>query len=185
MLVKAPCFLISSPLQRHCHLPLLLLTFLLCCASLPFVLPSPPHHPADFTEDQFDFHSYCIRKMTLRAYLGLLRLEDRLHHHPFYMRVSNRQQPVDAGVRMFSAHSASSVAVGAFLCVYCLGVCKGPHVDYLPCSTLALATSKTKRSSHRSRVLRLPSRHTHLIAPVPPLLMQSTHSILTCFYPSC
>lgn len=44
--------------------------------------------PADFTEDQFDFHSYCIRKMTLRAYMGLLRLEDRLHHHPFYMRVS-------------------------------------------------------------------------------------------------
>jgi hypothetical protein len=27
--------------------------------------------------------------MTLRAYLGLLRLEDRLHHHPFYMRVGN------------------------------------------------------------------------------------------------
>jgi hypothetical protein len=29
-----------------------------------------------------------VRKLTLRAYLGLLRLEDRLHHHPFYMRVS-------------------------------------------------------------------------------------------------
>jgi hypothetical protein len=45
-------------------------------------------HFADFSEDQFDFHSYCVRKMTLRSYLGLLRLEDRLQHHPFYMRVS-------------------------------------------------------------------------------------------------
>ena len=26
-------------------------------------------HFADFDEDQFDFHSYCIRKMTLRAYV--------------------------------------------------------------------------------------------------------------------
>jgi hypothetical protein len=51
---------------------------------LLLLLPPPS---ADFTEDQFDFHSYCIRKLTLRAYLGLLRLEDRLHHHPFYMRV--------------------------------------------------------------------------------------------------
>jgi hypothetical protein len=45
-------------------------------------------HFGDFSEDQFDFHSYCVRKMTLRSYLGLLRLEDRLQHHPFYMRVS-------------------------------------------------------------------------------------------------
>jgi peptide alpha-N-acetyltransferase len=44
-------------------------------------------HFGDFSEDQFDFHSYCVRKMTLRSYLGLLRLEDRLQHHPFYMRV--------------------------------------------------------------------------------------------------
>jgi len=28
-------------------------------------------HFADFDEDQFDFHSYCIRKMTLRAYVRL------------------------------------------------------------------------------------------------------------------
>lgn len=39
-------------------------------------------------EDQFDFHSYCVRKLTLRAYIGLLRMEDRLHNHPFYIRVS-------------------------------------------------------------------------------------------------
>jgi peptide alpha-N-acetyltransferase len=47
-------------------------------------------HFSDFAEDQFDFHSYCIRKLTLRSYVGLLRMEDRLHHHPFYIRVSQR-----------------------------------------------------------------------------------------------
>ena len=30
-------------------------------------------HFADIMEDQFDFHSYCLRKMTLRAYLRMLR----------------------------------------------------------------------------------------------------------------
>lgn len=30
-------------------------------------------HFSDFVEDQFDFHSYCIRKMTLRAYVDILR----------------------------------------------------------------------------------------------------------------
>eukprot|EP00898_Chlorokybus_atmophyticus_P006405 jgi/Chlat1/6766/Chrsp50S06467 len=36
-------------------------------------------HYADMVEDQFDFHTYCLRKMTLRAYIRILRLEDRLH----------------------------------------------------------------------------------------------------------
>lgn len=30
-------------------------------------------HYADITEDQFDFHSYCLRKMTLRAYIEMLK----------------------------------------------------------------------------------------------------------------
>lgn len=41
-------------------------------------------HFADINEDQFDFHSYCIRKMTLRAYVGMLRLEDQLYSQAFY-----------------------------------------------------------------------------------------------------
>lgn len=41
-------------------------------------------HFAEITEDQFDFHTYCMRKMTLRAYVGLLRLEDILKSHNFY-----------------------------------------------------------------------------------------------------
>ncbi|XP_071489003.1 N-alpha-acetyltransferase 15, NatA auxiliary subunit-like [Diadema antillarum] len=43
-------------------------------------------HFTEIIEDQFDFHSYCMRKMTLRAYLGLLRLEDVLRSHRFYFR---------------------------------------------------------------------------------------------------
>ncbi|XP_066937561.1 N-alpha-acetyltransferase 15, NatA auxiliary subunit isoform X2 [Macrobrachium rosenbergii] len=35
-------------------------------------------------EDQFDFHTYCMRKMTLRSYVELLRLEDVLRNNRFY-----------------------------------------------------------------------------------------------------
>lgn len=45
-------------------------------------------HFADIHEDQFDFHSYCIRKMTLRAYLSMLRLEDTLYSHAFYYKAT-------------------------------------------------------------------------------------------------
>jgi len=38
-------------------------------------------HFADISEDQFDFHTYCLRKMTLRAYVKLLRFEDQLLAH--------------------------------------------------------------------------------------------------------
>lgn len=45
-------------------------------------------HFAEIIEDQFDFHTYCMRKMTLRSYVGLLRLEDVLREHPFYFRAA-------------------------------------------------------------------------------------------------
>lgn len=45
-------------------------------------------HFAEITEDQFDFHTYCMRKMTLRSYVGLLRLEDVLRQHPFYFKAA-------------------------------------------------------------------------------------------------
>lgn len=45
-------------------------------------------HFADMIEDQFDFHSYCLRKVTLRAYVRLLRFEDRIRRHPFYSRAA-------------------------------------------------------------------------------------------------
>ena len=45
-------------------------------------------HFHEILEDQFDFHTYCLRKMTLCSYVGLLRLEDVLQSHVFYQRVS-------------------------------------------------------------------------------------------------
>jgi hypothetical protein len=45
-------------------------------------------HFGDMTEDQFDFHTYCLRKMTLRAYVDLLRMEERLHGHTSYCRAA-------------------------------------------------------------------------------------------------
>ncbi|XP_071447544.1 N-alpha-acetyltransferase 15, NatA auxiliary subunit [Hetaerina americana] len=45
-------------------------------------------HFSEVIEDQFDFHTYCMRKMTLRSYVGLLRLEDILRAHPFYFRAA-------------------------------------------------------------------------------------------------
>ena len=37
-------------------------------------------------EDQFDFHSFSIRKGQIRAYIDLIRFEDRLREHPFFTR---------------------------------------------------------------------------------------------------
>ena len=41
-------------------------------------------HFGDFQEDQFDFHAYCARKMTLRAYMHMLRMQDDLYSHPAF-----------------------------------------------------------------------------------------------------
>ncbi|XP_057388714.1 N-alpha-acetyltransferase 16, NatA auxiliary subunit isoform X5 [Balaenoptera acutorostrata] len=45
-------------------------------------------HFFEITDDQFDFHTYCMRKMTLRAYIDLLRLEDILRRHAFYFKAA-------------------------------------------------------------------------------------------------
>ncbi|XP_024969080.1 N-terminal acetyltransferase A complex auxiliary subunit NAA15 isoform X2 [Cynara cardunculus var. scolymus] len=45
-------------------------------------------HYADITEDQFDFHSYCLRKMTLRAYIEMLRFQDLLHAHTYFRKAA-------------------------------------------------------------------------------------------------
>ena len=44
-------------------------------------------HFADFHEDQFDFNGYCARKMTLRAYMEMLRMVDALYSHPAFSKV--------------------------------------------------------------------------------------------------
>ncbi|KAI7801738.1 N-alpha-acetyltransferase 15, NatA auxiliary subunit a [Triplophysa rosa] len=45
-------------------------------------------HFVEITDDQFDFHTYCMRKMTLRSYVDLLKLEDVLRVHPFYFKAA-------------------------------------------------------------------------------------------------
>ncbi|XP_027412927.1 N-alpha-acetyltransferase 16, NatA auxiliary subunit isoform X2 [Bos indicus x Bos taurus] len=45
-------------------------------------------HFSEITDDQFDFHTYCMRRMTLRAYVDLLRLEDILRRHGFYFKAA-------------------------------------------------------------------------------------------------
>ncbi|XWS16388.1 hypothetical protein CRYUN_Cryun34aG0082900 [Craigia yunnanensis] len=45
-------------------------------------------HYADITEDQFDFHSYCLRKMTLHAYVEMLKFQDRLHSHAYFHKAA-------------------------------------------------------------------------------------------------
>jgi N-alpha-acetyltransferase 15/16, NatA auxiliary subunit len=45
-------------------------------------------HFEDFVEDQFDFHSYCLRKVTLRAYVSVLRFEDHVHGQQFFCQAA-------------------------------------------------------------------------------------------------
>uniref|UniRef100_A0A0K2T4J7 Nalphaacetyltransferase 15, NatA auxiliary subunitlike [Apis florea] n=2 Tax=Lepeophtheirus salmonis TaxID=72036 RepID=A0A0K2T4J7_LEPSM len=46
-------------------------------------------HFTDMVEDQFDFHTYCMRKMTLRSYIELLRFEDQLRSHTFFEKAAH------------------------------------------------------------------------------------------------
>ena len=45
-------------------------------------------HYQDFHDDQFDFHAYCIRKVTLRSYCDLLRFEDEIWGLPLFGRAA-------------------------------------------------------------------------------------------------
>jgi hypothetical protein len=46
-------------------------------------------HFDDINEDQFDFHAYCVRKVTLRAYTEVLRFEDNLWEEDYYFRAAS------------------------------------------------------------------------------------------------
>ena len=39
-------------------------------------------------EDQFDFHSFSLRKGQIRAYVDMVRWEDHLRDHPFFTRAA-------------------------------------------------------------------------------------------------
>ena len=43
-------------------------------------------HYETYVEDQYDFHNYCIRRTTLRAYLDTLCMTDSIHSQKLYQR---------------------------------------------------------------------------------------------------
>jgi len=45
-------------------------------------------HFSDFSEDAFDFHTYCLRKFTMRAYVDMLRNEDNAKGNKFYCQAA-------------------------------------------------------------------------------------------------
>jgi tetratricopeptide (TPR) repeat protein len=47
---------------------------------------SVAQHFAEFVDDQLDFHQWCLRRSTLRQYVGLIRLADRVRAHPQHAR---------------------------------------------------------------------------------------------------
>jgi peptide alpha-N-acetyltransferase len=40
----------------------------------------------DFYDDQFDFHTYCLRKMNLKSYYDMLKFQDQIKNSPLYSR---------------------------------------------------------------------------------------------------
>lgn len=54
-------------------------------------------------DDQFDFHSFFLRKGQARAYVDMVRWEDRLHEHPFYS-----QAALDAVALYLNMHDGSA-----------------------------------------------------------------------------
>ncbi|KAF3905448.1 hypothetical protein ABW20_dc0103635 [Dactylellina cionopaga] len=42
----------------------------------------------DWTDDQFDFHSFSLRKGMIRSYIEMVRWEDSLWSHPFFRRAA-------------------------------------------------------------------------------------------------
>merc|ERR1711871_593796 len=65
-------------------------------------------HFNDIVEDQFDFHTYCIRKMTLRAYVRMLKLEDHLFGHAFFVRAACGI--IETYLRIFDKPNVTSAA---------------------------------------------------------------------------
>ncbi|OAG22220.1 TPR-like protein [Alternaria alternata] len=49
-------------------------------------------------EDQFDFHSFSLRKGQIRAYIDMVRWEDHLRDHPFFTRAAT--QAVELYIRL-------------------------------------------------------------------------------------
>ncbi|KAL0472616.1 NMDA receptor-regulated protein 1 domain-containing protein [Neurospora intermedia] len=57
-------------------------------------------------EDQFDFHSFSLRKGQIRAYVDMIRWEDSIREHPFYFRAA--LDAVKLYLDMFEKQQASA-----------------------------------------------------------------------------
>lgn len=62
-------------------------------------------------EDQFDFHSFSLRKGQIRAYVDMVRWEDRLREHPFYFRAA--LDAVNLYLSMYDKPQSANGAEGA------------------------------------------------------------------------
>jgi peptide alpha-N-acetyltransferase len=40
----------------------------------------------EYEDDQYDFHTYCMRRMTFNTYIALIKYEDQLRSHPAYFK---------------------------------------------------------------------------------------------------
>lgn len=58
-------------------------------------------------EDQFDFHSFSLRKGMIRAYIDMVRWEDRLRDHPFYTRAA--LDAIKVYLRLYEQQKAKAV----------------------------------------------------------------------------
>jgi peptide alpha-N-acetyltransferase len=63
-------------------------------------------HLVDITEDQFDFHTYCLRKMTLSSYVQLLRMEEALYALPQFLRAAT--SAIELYLELHDARSAGA-----------------------------------------------------------------------------
>lgn len=98
-------------------------------------------HFADMVEDQFDFHSYCLRKVTLRAYVNLLRFEDDIRCHPYYARAA--EGLVKCLLRLFDMPERDRVLIA------------GEHSDIQGYADMSDSERKKALSKRRKHLARL------------------------------
>ena len=67
-------------------------------------------HMIDMVDDQFDFHQYCLRRMTLRAYVAMLKNTDRIWDNKFYRRAAC--DAIDCYVRLFDDKARNEESSG-------------------------------------------------------------------------
>jgi len=66
-------------------------------------------HFTDIGEDQFDFHNYCLRKTTLKSYVAMLRMQEKLYSHKFYRRAA--KETIRIYMELFDQKARKDAAV--------------------------------------------------------------------------